>query len=119
MSETSTETTAAAGAKTDTSPGRVTNYPVLKGRKILTAVEEYVAAEAAAKAADARKRELRTDIIAAMGGAPVAIAGRHTLNVSTVAPTPEIPDQVVTKQMVGQILRGSPSRSGYQQLRVK
>ena len=106
-------------SETSTAPSRVTNYPILKGRKILAVVEDYVAVAAEAKAAEARQKELRAEIIAAMGDAPVAIAGRHTLNVSTVAPTPEIPDQVVTKQMVGQILRGSPARSGYQQLRVK
>ena len=96
----------------------VTNYPVLKSKKLLAAVEEYVAAVAQIKALEARKAELRDQVIAGMHGSPVAYVGARTVNVATIAATPATPDRLITKSMVGQVLRGSPGRPGYQQLRV-
>ena len=95
-----------------------TNYPVLKSKKLLAAVDEYVATLAQIKALEARRAELRDQVIAGMDGSPVAFAGVRTLNVATVATTPAKPDRVITKDMLGQLLRGSPARPGYKQLRV-
>ena len=96
-----------------------TNYPVLKSKKLLAAVEEFVAVLAELKALEARRNELRDQVIAGMNGSPVAFAGVRTVNVATVAATPASPDRVITRDMVGQVLRGTPGRPGYQQLRVK
>lgn len=96
-----------------------TNYPVLRGKKLLAAVEEFVAVLAEIKALEARRAELRDQVIAGMNGSPVAFAGVRTLNVATVAATPATPDRVITKDMVGQVLRGTSGRLGYQQLRVR
>ena len=104
---------------TDTLDQAATNYPVLKSRKLIAAAEEYVTLTAQTRTAEKRLRELRTEIIAAMDGAPVAVAGRRTLNVTTTAPTPGTPDRVVGKEMLGQVLRGTPGRAGFQQLRVQ
>lgn len=96
-----------------------TNYPVLRSKKLLAAVDEFVAVQAQLKALEARQAELRDLVIAGMNGSPVAYAGVRTVNVATVAATPATPDRVITKDMLGQVLRGSPARKGYQQLRVK
>ena len=95
-----------------------TNFPVLRSKKVIAAVEEYVAALAQIKALEARKAELRDQVIAGMAGAPVAYAGVRTVNVATVAATPATPDRVITKDMLGQVLRGSPARASYQRLQV-
>lgn len=96
-----------------------TNYPVLKSKKLLAAVEGFVAVLAEIKALEARRAELRDQVIAGMNGSPVAFAGVRTLNVAIVAATPATPDQAITKDMVGQVLRGTSGRPGYQQLRVR
>ena len=95
-----------------------TNYPVLRSKKLLAAVEDYVAAVAELKALKERHDELRDQIIAGLNGVPVAFAGARTVNVATIAATPATPDRVITKAMVGQVLRGTPGKRGYNQLRV-
>ena len=99
-------------------PAAAGNYPVLTSRKLLALVREYVEVTNGLKSAATRQAALRTDIIAALGGVPVAIVGRYSLNVSTTLATPPTPDRVITRAMVGEVLRGSPGRRGFQQLRV-
>ncbi len=116
MSETLPE--APAKSQSDLRDTATTNYPVLRNKKLLAAVEEFVAISAQLKALKKRHEELRDQVIAGMNGSPVAYAGARTVNVATVAATPATPDRVITKDMMGQVLRGSPAKSSYQQLRV-
>jgi hypothetical protein len=94
------------------------NYPVLKDRKVLAAVEEYAAKKAQLEVLEARLKELRPTIEAAMDGAPVAYAGARVVSVTTFAPTPSTPNVQITKAMIGQVIEGKKGRAGYTQLKV-
>lgn len=96
-----------------------TNLPVLKDKKVLAAVEEYVAAGAQAKLLEGRVEELRAVVVAAMAGAPTAYAGARTLSLSVVPLLPATADRVITKDMIGGVLPGKRARAGYTQLRVQ
>ena len=118
QTETRADTSGDAGRDGSDGPAPATNYPVLTSRKLLSMVKEYVEVTNGLKSVAARQAALRADIIAALGGVPVAIVGRYSLNVSTTLATPPTPDRVITRAMVGEVLRGSPGRRGFQQLRV-
>lgn len=95
----------AAGA-----PG--SNYPVISDKKIVALVAEYAKNEA-------RNREIRPIVEAALNGAPIACAGAHVVKLTPVAPTLATPNTVISAAMVGQVIPGKKARGGYNKFEVR
>ena len=96
-----------------------TNFPVLKDKAVVAAVEDYCAAKSAMELAKAKMDELKPVIVKAMGDAPTAYCGTRVLNHSKVAPLPGTPNREITRAMVGQVIPGQKGKAGYEQLRVQ
>lgn len=96
-----------------------TNFPVIKDKKAIAAAEEYYGLLRDASRIEARKKELKLLLIAAMAGAPTAFAGARVLSASEVNAVPPTADRIITKDMLGQVIPGSGGRAGYTQLSVK
>jgi hypothetical protein len=64
-------------------------------------------------------KALRGDLLAAMGDAPTAYAGKRILTRSDVPDLPGTPNVVITREMVGQVIPRKKARAGYSQLRVQ
>ena len=96
-----------------------TNYPIIKGPKAVTAVDEFVRLTAEKKAIEAKIKEHRAYLLELMGEAPVIHIGTRVVSVSEVRGTIAIPARPVTKDMVGQMLPAIPGRAGYQLLNVR
>jgi hypothetical protein len=100
-------------------PAPGSNFPIIKDKTVIAAAEEYYGLLRDESRIEARKKELKPLLIAAMNGAPTAFAGVRVLSVSDVNAVPLTPDRIITKEMVGQTIPGGKGRSGYTQLSVK
>ncbi|MBO1077243.1 hypothetical protein [Roseomonas marmotae] len=96
-----------------------TNHPVIKDKKIIAAAEEYATLKKDASRIERRLKELKPVLEAAMDGAPVAYAGARILNLSVTEATPEGQNQVITREMIGQVIPGKAGRAGYTTLAVQ
>lgn len=96
-----------------------TNYPALRAKAAIAAAEAYFHKQAEKKRLEAELKALKDQLLKAMAGAPVATAGVRVLSLTAVPPSPPGPDITITKQMVGQVIPGTPGRAGYTQLVVK
>jgi hypothetical protein len=95
------------------------NYPVLKDKKIIAAADEYATLKAEGSRIERRLKELKPLLEAAMDGAPVAYAGKRILNLSRTEAIPAGDNQVITRDMLGQIIPGKSGRAGYTTLAVQ
>jgi hypothetical protein len=100
-------------------PPAGTNHPVLKDKKIIAAADEYATLKAESSRIERRLKELKPLLEAAMDGAPVAYAGKRILNLSYTEATPAGANQVITRDMIGQIIPGKAGRAGYSTLTVQ
>ena len=95
------------------------NYPVLRDKAVMAAVEEYCTKKAEMDALKERVDALRDIILAAMAGSPTAYCGARVLSVSQIPELPAIANREITKAMVGQVIPGKKGRAGYAMLRVQ
>lgn len=91
---------------------------VIRDEAVIAAAEEYAAAKAQFDRLEARLKELRPVIVAAMGDAPQARAGWRTLILAVVPAVPATPDVVIDASMVGRTIPGRKGRAAHTQLRV-
>ena len=104
--------------KTPTTPVSPGNYPVIKGPKAITAVENYVAKTAALKVLEGEIEMIRDYLLEEAGDAPVVHIGARTVTITSVPEMPAIAARKITKEMIGQELPGRRGRKGYKQVRV-
>lgn len=95
------------------------NFPVIKDKRVIAAADEYFAKQAEAKVLDGRLKELKQQLVEAMGGAPTAYAGVRVLSLASFPPVPAIPERKIDRTMVGQTVPGKSGKAGYTQLRVQ
>jgi hypothetical protein len=96
-----------------------TNHPVIKDKKIIAAADEYAKLKAEASRIERRLKELKPLLEAAMDGAPVAYAGSRILNLTRTEAIPAGDNQVITRDMLGQIIPGKSGRAAYTTLAVQ
>ena len=96
-----------------------TNYPVIRDKAAIKAVEQFVSAKAEIDQLEAAQAARKALISDAMGGAPVANAGIHVITLTTVPPLPASSNFTITKEMIGQVVRGKKGRAGYTQIRIQ
>ncbi|MBC9177805.1 hypothetical protein [Pseudoroseomonas ludipueritiae] len=96
-----------------------TNHPVIKDKALIKAAETYATNKAEISRMEAENDDLKPRLLAAMGGAPTAYAGSRVLTQSDVETIKPTPNQVITKEMVGQVIPGKKGRKGYTQLSVQ
>ena len=105
--------------KAAATPPAGTNHPVIKDKKIIAAADEYATLKAEAARIERRLKALKPVLEAAMEEAPVAYAGSRILNLSRTEAIPPGNNQVITREMLGQIIPGKPGRAGYTTLAVQ
>ncbi|SHJ68711.1 hypothetical protein SAMN02745194_03120 [Roseomonas rosea] len=93
--------------------------PVLKDAKLVKMVSEYALAQADAKALEARMKQLKPEIFAAMGEHPSVIVGNHVVTRAEVRALEPTPNVTITKEMVGQVIPGRRGTAGYSTLKVQ
>lgn len=110
----------ATPTKAEKTPAAGSNYPVIKAKPIVDAVEEYVRLKVDEKRVEARLKELKDQvIIPALDGAPTAFVGNRIVSVTENAGSPGTANQTITREMIGQVIPGKKPRASYTQLKVE
>lgn len=110
----------ATPTKAEKTPAAGSNYPVIKDKSVVDAVEEYVRLKVDEKRVESRLKELKDDIILpALDGAPQAYVGNRIVTVTKNDGSPGTPNQTITREMIGQVIPGKKPRAGYVQLKVE
>lgn len=95
------------------------NYPVLKAKDVVAAVERYCEAKAAYELAKDVMEKAKPVIFEAMGDAPTAFCGARVLTRSVVSELPATENRAITKDMIGTVIPGRKGKAGYTMLRVQ
>lgn len=114
-----TRKAAAAEAPAPVVAPPVTNHPVLTDPQLIAAAAEYATAAPEKNRLEKRLKELKPVLLAAMGDAPLAYAGKHVLTRTEVLGTPDVPGETITRGMVGKQLPPKKGRPGYTTLEVR
>lgn len=96
-----------------------TNYPTIKDKTLIAMAEEYAVGAVEKNRLEKRLKVLKPALLAAMGDAPAAIAGKRVLNRGTVAAQADKPAVLITKAMVGTEIPAEKGRSGFDTLEVR
>jgi hypothetical protein len=100
-------------------PPAGTNFPVIKTKAIIDAVQEYFLLKADEKRLKARLEVLKGMIEPCLEGAPRAFAGDRIVSITTVDGSPGTPNRTITKEMIGEVIPGAKPRAGYTQMKVE
>lgn len=95
------------------------NHPVLTDPAIVKAAAEYATAAPEKNRLEKRLKDLKPVLLAAMGDAPMAYAGKHVLTRTEVLGTPDVPGETITRSMVGKQMPAKKGRPGYTTLEVR
>ena len=114
-----TMSTRAAATQRTPSPPAGSNYPVLKDKKLVAMVDEYARLSSEKSLAEARMKELKPEIEAALGDAPTAYIGTRVVSMTEVPAIPATPNRVITREMIGQVIPGERGRRAYTMLKVQ
>ena len=95
------------------------NYPVIRDRIAVQAAADYADKLAEVKRLEKELKPLKQVILSAMGDAPEATFGLHVVSRTEVAPMAPTPNRIIDKSMIGQVIKGSPGKAGYTQIRVQ
>lgn len=91
---------------------------ILRDKTIVATVRTYFLNHAKAAALEAENKQLKDDILEAMGDMPVASAGAHIVRVTETAGTQSTPNRIITKDMIGGVIEGKKGRAGSTRLEV-
>jgi hypothetical protein len=100
-------------------PAAASNHPVLTDPKLIAMAEEYCKGAPEKNRLEKRLKELKPVLLAAMGDADMAYAGKRVLTRAEVVGTPDTVGEKITKAMVGQHLPGKKGQAGYTTLVVR
>ncbi|ONG58801.1 hypothetical protein BKE38_01855 [Pseudoroseomonas deserti] len=81
--------------------------------------EEYATGAAEKNRLEKRLKVIKPVLEAAMGGAPMATAGKRILTQGEVAAVPSVPAKTITAKMVGDVIPGKNGRAGYTTLEAR
>ena len=96
-----------------------TNHPVITDPALIKMAGEYAKGAPEKNRLEKLLKELKPMLLAAMGDAPMAYAGKHVLTRAEVTSTPDIPGDKITRGMVGQHLPTKKGRPAYTTLEVR
>jgi hypothetical protein len=96
-----------------------TNHPVLTDPKLVKLAEEYFKGVPEKNRLEKRLKELKPVLLAAMGDADMAYAGKRVLTRAEVVATPDTPGEKITRTMVGQHMPGKKGQAAYTTLVVR
>lgn len=96
-----------------------TNGLIIRDKAVIAAAAEYAKLQAVRKQAEARLKVLNVVLKAAMGTSATAYAGPHVLSLAEVPAIPPVPNRLITRDMIGQVIPGSNGRAAYTQLVVR
>ncbi len=91
---------------------------VNRGKAMIATVHQYYLNHARAAKLEAENKDLKDQIVEAMGGEPVTSCGAHIVRVTETAGTPGKPNVTITKDMIGVVIIGSKGRAGSTKLEV-
>ena len=94
------------------------NYPVVKDKAAIQAAEDFHAKYAELKRLDAELDVAKAAVLKAMGDAPEAVFGKRIVKRKDYAALEPTENVAITKDMVGQVIKGRSGKAGYSRIWV-